>query len=143
MSASRNETLSERRKFLLKVALPENTSDYGEYLPSQRPTTTDEEILPEIDSLPSKRRRVENEEKIETAEEQKSDKDEEYDFWRSYIREKFLRYMPKYVSAMTSIAELKCVQEWYRPCSQPHSRHEFVYFDLVAKAADERLRELL
>ena len=144
MSASRNETLSKRRKFLLKVDLPENTSDYGEYLPSQHPMT-DEEILPKIDSLPSKRRRVEDEEKIDATDEETADdeKDEEYDFWRPFIREKYMRYTPKYVSAMTSVSELRRVQEWYRPCSQPHSRHEYVYFDLVAKAADERLRELL
>ena len=146
MSASRNETLSKRRKFLLKVDLPENSSDYGEYLPSQHPTT-DEEILPEIDSPPCKRRRLEDQEKIETTDQEKSgmvdyEKNED-DFWSPFIREKYMRYTPKYVSAMTSIPELKRVQEWYRPCSQPQSRHEYIYFDLVAKAADERLRELL
>lgn len=139
MSASRNETLSKRRKFQLKVDLPENSSDYGEYLPSQHPTT-DEETLSDIDSPLPKRRRVENEEKIETTDEEK---DEDYDFWYPRIRERFMRYTPKRVSALTSISELKCVQEWYRPSSQPHSRYEFIYFDLVANAADERLRELL
>ena len=90
---------------------------------------------------------MEDEEKIAMTEEEKTemtdDEKDEYDFWRPYIREKYMRYTPKYVSTMTSLTELKCVQEWYRPCSQPHSRHEYIYFDLVAKAADERLRELL
>ena len=141
MSSARSQTLSQRRKFLLKIDMPEGSSDYGEYHPCQHPTTD------EIDSLPSKRRRVEDEEakeESETMDERKDEEiDEDYDFWCPYIREKYMRYTPKYVSTMTSIDELKCVQDWYRPCSQPHSRHEYIYFDLVAVAADKRLRELM
>ena len=167
--SEKKQTLSERRNFNLKFAFEEGTT---EYVPFSCPTSDEDSSPPTPPWAKRRRVEEESEEdeaseavvedeageqeavEEEAVEESGEASEEEggtdssdeditsLTFLWPEVREKWFTYTPLSVLGLDSCEDLRKIQNYYFPASQPRNHQEFVYLALVRKACEKRLKQL-
>ena len=144
------KSLSKRRNFTLSYKfhpeyVPSPTSDEGTPTPS--PTTyvpfsclTSDEGTPP----PTQRRKVGEEEQVESGEEEEQVEEGGASPPWCGIREKYLQYDVPYVQSLgeDDLSHLHQLRRWYFPDSCPRTQEEWDYVEGVRRAVNKRLLQL-